>query len=281
MKKNGRAFHFNCFKIAPRLPLATVASYFGLNTPLPWENHLVLKGSRLETILKYQNTSKQVYLFDFGCLTFVNFDAQEIRVFLDYLRSITGKVDNNLFASFHEGHTLYIGEKKLCKLWKDAEEAVAYDESILSIVAMILAKSVALSKIEKDVAELLDQAEGLLLSLQKGKLPPGARKFSKVIGSMLRFQYDTIYSVKIFDRPASIDCRVWSRDIYDSLAGYYELYDRFDIVNSKMDDLKTITSSYSMLTHNHNERRLLLFEIFLLALFPLFHIADILRSLLP
>ena len=60
------------------------------------------------------------------------------------------------------------------------------------------------------------------------------------------------------------------------LTDQYAVVPDFEIIESKINDLKNIVSSYYSLSYNSNERRLLLFEIFLLALFPASHLLGLL-----
>lgn len=262
---------FSCFKIAPRLPLEKIASFFEIRMPQSWNEFLLLTEKHLGEILKSAASFQQVFLFEFGSITFVNFTTEEVSVFLEYLESITGSIQSGFFSKFRESHTLEI-DKGSCRLWNNSKEEIVYDDSIIPIISSILAKSAALGKIEADVDWILDEAEKFINNLQKGRLSMKKRKYAAVLTKILRFEYDIINSVRIFDRPSYADNHLHSRDIFDSLAGYYELHDRFDIVESKMDDLRRITSAYSGLSRSRQEKRLLAFEVFLLALFPLSHL---------
>lgn len=79
------SINFSCYLIAPKLPLNKLVEFFKMHRHLSWEEYIVLKGMHLEPILKYATEHKQVYLFEFGCVTFVNFSHAEIHVFIDYL----------------------------------------------------------------------------------------------------------------------------------------------------------------------------------------------------
>ena len=264
-----KTVHFNCFKVASRISLSAVASVFQITPPQSWEKYLLLKGRHLDMVLKGKATSKEAYIFDFGCITFVNFNQDETRVFLEYMESITGGIDYGLFGRFHESHTIRIDSSGGFKLWKDSPHSIAFGSGVIPIISVVLAKSTALYRIETQTAALLDEAEKFIHYLQKGKLRANTRSYISTIARILRFEYDSINSIRIFDRSLNIDGSIRYRDMYDSLAEFYELHERFDILKSKVGDLRNIISAYSTLSYNHHQRRLFMFEVLLLALFPL------------
>lgn len=267
-----KTIHLNSFKIFTKLPLNKIAAFFKMLRPLSWKEYIVLKGQHLEMILKHSIEGKQVYLFEFGCITFVNLDSDEIRIFLEYIESIIGKLDYMSFAKFYERHLLYMENDEACRLWKEDDRIFLYQESILPIVANILAKSTALSKIEGEVNVLLDDAENFIKKLQIGQLYLNSKEFQEINTKILRFQYDIINTIRILDRTSSGNSNRLSMEISDALSTYYELQDRVDIIQSKIDDLQRVMKSYSTLSFKQNENRLYWFEIFLLVLFPLSHI---------
>ncbi len=278
-----RTIHFNCYKISARLPLQKIAAYLEMSFPISWKDYIVIRGKHLDMILKYRTTSKQVYLFEFGCATFVNFESDEIRAFLEYLESLTGILDSEYFAKYYETHSIKVYDNGECRLWKGNAEFVEYNTYIIPIVCTVLSRSVALSKIEADADQLLDESEGIITLLQKGKLRASTKKLSSITAKMLRFEYDSVKNIKVLERSNLISRSIEARSIYDILAGYFELSERFEKIRNKCDELRRIVKSYSSLSYKNAENKLLLFETFLLFLFPLFreirHLLDFLSSI--
>jgi len=60
---------------------------------------------------------------------------------------------------------------------------------------------------------------------------------------------------------------------------YFEMNDRYKILQSKINDLQEITELYTSLSQNQTEHRLVMFESLLLLLFPLFYIIESLLKL--
>lgn len=264
---------FSNFKIAPRLPLGKIAELFKIQRTLAWREYIILNAEHIETILKYKADLKQVYLFEFGCITFVNFNEDEVRSFIRFLELITDKIDYMLFSKLREGHTVELYEDGMCKLWKSSTNKVPYKDYIIPIVSIVLAKSTELYNIELDISKLLDEGEGFIFHLQRGHLHLNTKKLRSVSSSIFRFEFDSVNSIRIFDRSIYERENILSREVYDLVAAYYELSDRFKVVQGKISDLQGILSAYSGLSYNTAENRLFIFEAFLLALFPLSHLA--------
>lgn len=263
-----KTLHFNSFKIASTFPLDRISHFFRLQRPLSWRDHLLLEDSQLELALKYHTTGKKVYIFQFGCITFINFNEGETRNFLNFFESIAGKISYDMFARFHEYHTFGIYDDGSCMLWENGP-VVPYHAEIISVMATILAKSAALYKVETDISSLLDKIEIFIHYLNKGKLYANSKTFAAITSKLLRFEYDSINNIRIFDRASATEQNLMLRNTYDKLSVYYELNDRFDIIENKVKDLLHITAAYSNLSNKHLENRQNLFVAILLALFPL------------
>lgn len=258
---------FNAYKVATRLPLIQIASFFNLK-PEGWRQYIKLNKSVIEKILKY-SSEKIVYLYKYGCITFVGFNQDEIHVFLEYLRNSFIESDNKLITLYNESHTIYISEDGYIKLWSESEEKFKYNEIIIDITANILAKSTELNKIEAELSTVLDEADVFIGYLKRGRLRANTKKVISTIAECTRFKYNTLESVRLLDRPPEFDNTIRARKIFDMFSEYYELTERYDILSNRISVLDSITEEYFSLRSNQSERRLILFEVFLLLLFPL------------
>jgi uncharacterized Rmd1/YagE family protein len=261
---------FNCFKIASRLPLDRVASHFEIRRSPSWQNFIVLESGRLDRVFKYSDPQKKVYLFDFGCIVFINFDVESMKHFIGYLNSITGNIDYSFFTRYSDSHIIEIMHEGTCSLWQGSGYTIKYFDGVITAVSLALARSTALMHIENRLASMLDESERFIEFLQKGRLRAKSHKFAKVAARVLSFEYETINNIRIFDRFVPVSERpTAAKEAYKIMEEYYELLERFEIMESKIEDLKGIVKRYHYLSHNTIESRLLIFEIFLLALFPL------------
>jgi len=171
---------------------------------------------------------------------------------------------------------------------------IEYEPFYSELVAMIIAKSTALERIEFSLEPILDKLDSIIERLEKGKLHIGekelaenivnymqkaklrinTKKFVSSISHMARFQYNAIKSFSIFERNYTLNRNTNSKSFYSILCHYYEIDDRNSILESKIDQINRLISSHTTLSYNREEIRLLLFECVLLAMFSLPHLVD-------
>lgn len=261
---------FNTFKSATKMSLVQIASYFNIKQEAGWREFLKIESDVLEKIFMYESGNKFVYLFRYGCITFVNFKQHEIQYFFEYLSKIYVEIDNKLFSKFSETHIMTIKDG-LVKLWENSDKRYQYNELLVDIAATVLAKSTELHKIETELNKVLDDAEQLINYLKIGRLRANSRKVISIIAKCTRFKFRSIESVRLLDRPPEFDKTIETRKIFDYVSNFFELNDRYSAILSRTDVLDSITEEYFNFKHNQSERRLLVFEILLLAIFPFMH----------
>lgn len=261
---------YNTFKASSKFPLIQLASYFNIKLE-GWKEYIKIDDKILEKVFRYESAYKSVYIYRYGCITFVNFKQYEIQFFLEYLSKIYIELDNKLLSRFSETHIMTV-EDGLVSIWEDSEIVYPYNEILVDIAATVLAKSVELNKIETELNHVLDESENLINYLNVGRLRANTKKVISIIGQCTRFKYRTIESVRLLDRPPEFDKSIETRKILSDISNIYELDDRYLDVVSRTDVLDSITEEYFNFKHNQSERRLLMFEILLLAIFPLMSI---------
>jgi len=271
--------YFICYKVAPSLPLEKIAAFLKTQMTFSWKEYIVLKDKQLDIILKTDSEDKSVYLFKYGCISFVNFSNNEIYDFLKYIELIIGNIDYSLFYKYHESHSLEIEDDLCCSLTGNVNRKIEYTDDINHIIAIVLAKSVEMFSFDAKLSELLGDAEKFIVFLQKGRLKWYRKKSCLIISKILRFQFDSINSVRVLDRPMLAEQSIKGKETYDSLMEYFEMNDRYKILQSKINDLQEITELYTSLSQNQTEHRLVMFESLLLLMFPLFYIIESLLKL--
>lgn len=255
-------------KIGPAIPLEKPAAFFRMQRSSTWKEYLALDASCLEPVLKHPCRDERAYLYEFGCVTMVNFKEEDIQTFLEFIAGMMDAIDYSMIARFAESHRFTIGEDSRFLPWPDCPRSYAYEEQAIPVIALVLAKSAALNKIEADVSENLDESGTYIDYLKQGRLRINKKGLSVMISKFLKFEYESISSIRIFDRSATGSHNMNSRELHDSLADYYELNDRFDVLQSKISSLRSTMKAYNSLSYRQSENRLYLFEIFLLGLFP-------------
>lgn len=264
---------FNTFKVANKLPLVQIASYFNYKKDtVNWREYIKISSDEIEKIFKYGSRNKSVYLYKYGCITFVNFKYHEIQYFFEYLTRLYIELNNTLITKFSETHVMTVNKNKLVNIWEDSEEQYLISEALVDIVATVLAKSVELNKIEIELNNVLDESEQLIDYLNKGRLRANSQKVISIIAKCTRFKYRSIESVRLLDRPPEFNMSMELRKIFDDVSNFYELNDRYITILSRTDVLDSITKEYFEYKSSQAETRLLMFEILLLAMFPLMYL---------
>jgi uncharacterized Rmd1/YagE family protein len=259
---------FSTYKVASKLPLIKISSFFNIKQEEGWKEYIKIDGNTIENILKYISLRKTVLIYKYGCITFIDFNQNEIYVFLEYLKKIFVDLDFKLLSQFNDTHTIYLSPDENVSLWEDSEQKFHYHNKINDIVASALAKSNELYKIETELSDVLDEAGKLISYLNKGYLRANTKKVISIIAKCIRFKYRSIESVKLLDKPSEFNTTIESRQTFDVMNEFFELNDRYTILSDRIGILDSITGEYFNFRSKQAEKRLLLFEILLLSLFP-------------
>lgn len=263
---------FSTYKVAAKLPLVKISSFFNVKQDAGWKEYIKIDVPEIENILNYSSPNKAVFIYKYGCITFMNFNQNEIYTFLEYLKKIFVELDNKLFSQFNDTHTIYLSSDNKIVLWDDSEEQFHYHNKIDDIVASVLAKSTELYKIETELSDVLDSSGELISYLNKGHLRANTKKVISIIAKCIRFKYRSIESIRILDKPSEFNRTIEARQTFDKMSEFFELNDRYTILSDRMNILDSITGEYFNYRSKQAEKRLLLFEILLLSIFPLLQI---------
>ncbi|MPM62375.1 hypothetical protein SDC9_109246 [bioreactor metagenome] len=247
------------------MDLTQIATHFGINRKYKWEEALRLRGEQLQGIVTAPE-GKMVYIFHFGSAVFINFAHHEIVDFINYLT----KVDANLKADnsfrYTDDYQLEVNLNEPSALNNDFMVTDKHDDYQFEIVATVLAKSVSLEMIEFEVGRLLDEIEIVVNHLYYGRLGVSDEKLAKMSASFLTFKLDTISYIMLLDKPDITWVNEEASLLYDELSTLFELDDRFEKVEQKMETLKDITEVFSGLAHAKRGNRLEWAVIILIAI---------------
>jgi uncharacterized Rmd1/YagE family protein len=254
---------FRAVAVSRELNLTTIASQFGIERPFSWEDTLALSESRLEGILP-QPAGKGVYLFSFGTLVFVNCADSDIMDVIAYLK----KLDRNL-AEFTRVE--YVDDYKLTV--SGDEPSVTYDELIApemrdyyrELVAVILAKSTAMERIEDEISRLFDDAEQFITQLKRGTLSISDERLARLSGRILSYRYSSISYIMILEKPDVVWRIQEAQELYSDLERLFELPDRYEKISHKTQTLLDMTQVFADLYHAKRGTRLEVAVILLIA----------------
>lgn len=239
---------FKAVVLSNELNLNNIATHFGMNRKLKWEDSLVLREAELKGIIK-DLENKRVRLFHFGSVIFINFAHHEMTDVINYLRNL----DKSIVSS---DPFKYIDDYKI-EISPEAEPTVKNDYMLIQeeeeyhreIVSTILAKSVALDRIENHIDSLLDDVEVTVEQLHKGNLVVSDEKLAKISAKILGFKLNTISYIMLLDKPEVTWDNQAASDLYAELGMIFELDDRREIVHHKTQILMDITEVFSGLAH--------------------------------
>lgn len=272
-----KRIHVRSQKICPSIPLDRLAAFFGSGWTSAWREHYTVTPEYLETVLKKPCPGRMVYVFSFGSISFVNLEDEDIQVFLGFMRGMVEEIDYGMAAEFAESIVLQVdGESRFQPVPGDGRSFL-WSEPAAHIIALILAKSSALGKIEEAVGNNLDESGAYIDYLGRGRLRMRKKGLTVMISKFLKFELESIRAVHIFDRIAA-EGSLENRGLYDIMAEHYELNDRFQALQSKVGSLRATMRAYNSLSYRKSENRLYWFEVFLLGLFPA---VSILRLFFP
>ncbi|MDF2634970.1 MAG: hypothetical protein K0R78_1844 [Pelosinus sp.] len=256
---------FKAVVLGNEINLNKISQHFGSNRKLKWEEYLVLKGTELQGIVR-EIERKRVYLFHFGSIVFLNFQHHEIMDVVTYLKTIEISInDTNTFR--------YVDEYKI-ESNLESEFAINNDYMVIKqqeeyhfdIVSTVLAKSVALEKIESDISRVLDEIEDVVNNLHQGELAVSDEKLAKMSASILGFKLSTISYVMLLDKPAITWNNESAGELFNELTILFELTDRYEKLRHKIDTLMDITEVFSGLAHAKRGTRLEWAVIILIAI---------------
>ena len=115
---------------------------------------------------------------------------------------------------------------------------------------MIIAKSVALERIEEKLGKILDDLEFKIDSLEKGRLGIGNRELARTTSRIVRHEYNTIAYVMILDKPDITWTNSEAAAFYEGMSEFFELNDRYEVIRSKTEILRNIIEGLSSISHS-------------------------------
>jgi uncharacterized Rmd1/YagE family protein len=140
----------------------------------------------------------------------------------------------------------------------------------LLVVADALAKSVALSRDEREVSAVFDTIEPFARHLaEKGRTPGGRRSLLKHIGNGLLVQHRVSGRVAVAEKPDVLWDRPDLERLYARLEDEYELKERLDALNRKLAVIAETAEALADIIHTERSLRLELI-IVLLIVFEIF-----------
>jgi uncharacterized Rmd1/YagE family protein len=257
MERNDKmqSYEFKSYYISNEIDLNKLASHFGINKKFKWEEPFILNENLLKGIIPHPD-GKLVYIFYFGSIISINLTFHEINDIVNYLKNIDKNLKNNPTPTYTEDFNLEVKENAEFVLTFTSIIVNKLKKYYLDIISSILAKSVALRKIEDDIDVLLDEIENVIVFLDKGHLSLSDEKLAKMSGKILKFKYNTISYIMLLEKPEIAWENEEAEQLFINLSDLFELKDRYEKIRHKTEVLLDITEVFTGLSHAKRGTRL-------------------------
>ncbi|OAS22064.1 RMD1 family protein [Paenibacillus oryzisoli] len=243
---------FKALAITNEIDLNKIATYCGSPKKYTWEQPLMLKGEILSKILHKEIIGiQQVLVFSFGSVVFVNHvNKGEITNFLKFLQTFEPEIDLHNSEKYTENYRLHIEQIDNMELTDKYVVVAEFESYYPELISTVLAKSVALEKIEEQLGKIHDSLETMIDRLEKGKLRVGNKELARTTAQIVRHEYNTLAYIMILDKPDLTWSNSSAGHFYDEMIEFFELNDRYTILKSKTDILYHILEGFSNISHS-------------------------------
>ncbi len=246
---------FKAAVLSTEINLSKIAKHFGIERKFKWEDFLVLRDKALQGIV-LEPENKMVYIFHFGSMVFVNMQHHEMTDMVNYIKRIDAELNITNLFKYVDDYKLEISPDEPMSINNDYMVINQQSDYHLEIIAVILAKSVALEKIEIEMDLLLDDVEDVVDYLNQGKLAVSDEQLAKMSGNILGFKFNTISYIMLLDKPAITWVNDEASSLFSELSSLFELNDRYEKIRHKTEILMDITEVFSGLAHAKRGTRL-------------------------
>lgn len=247
---------FKAVAVSRELNLTSIASQFGIERPLSWEDTLVLTEKHLAGLLP-KPEGKGVFAFSFGTLVFVNCANTDVMDFINYVKKLDKNVAEFKTIDYSDDYRLIIdGSAEEVEVTNEEITVPAAEAFYPEVIAVALAKSTALERVEDEISKLFDDVETFINQLKKGSLNISDERLAVLSGRILSYRYSSISYIMILDRPNIVWRNAEAASVYGDLERMFELPDRYEKINHKSETLLDITQVFADLYHSKRGTRL-------------------------
>lgn len=257
-------FTFKAFAFGGELDLNRLAVKLGITRKYRWEEPMTL--NPVTFVLATGNDTERVYLYYFGGVVFLNCSADIIARFLDSIPQYSDSLKRQIQLPYREEYRLEIDPKREPAIANDCAVMPRYNLAFLDIICFVIAKSVALERIEERIDVVFDEVEGLIANLGKGRLELPDRDMARLASSILSFKFTSIAHIMVLDKPDITWNNPEADRLYTTMASLFELNQRYLEIKHKSETLLDMTDVFSGLSHARRSARLEWIIIVLIAI---------------
>lgn len=254
---------FTAFALDNEIELNRLASRLNITRKYRWEEPMRLNPVTLSPAREHEPL--QVYLYSFGGMVFINAAEDIIARFIDGLEKHLDTLKGHGRLPYREEYRLEIRPDVKPDIGNDAAVIPEFSLVIQEIICLVLAQSVALERIEEKTDAVLDEVEGLIARLNRGKLEIPDRDLARLASAVLGFKYTSVAQIMVLDKPDITWDNAEAESFYLTISGLFELKPRYQEIRHKSETLLNVTDVFSNLSHAQRAARLEWIIIILIA----------------
>lgn len=219
-----------------------------------FQNKSQLKVLLKEPLIISAGQQKWIVILRYGVIVFWNMIPKEEK---EWLRTIQPFVLDR-FEKPLEDVLMVTKSSRLEGSYKDRIYLKSIEPQKIAIVSLILGRSLALERYERDASKTLIEFDSVMKSFgEKGRTSLSTKALLKKVGFAMNLQHLTVSQMALLDKPDS----TWENHqldaLYDDLSTDYELEDRYDVLSEK---LKLIFHNVEFILGFIDARRSLMLE---------------------
>lgn len=257
-------YTFSAYTVSATCDLQMIALSSGFSKKGSKDEPLVLDPASCMPI--HTASGRSVSIYAFGSVVFVNCDDQTVKQFLAWLISILGTTEDSTNASTRETYRLNVRSDAEEDVANEGVTVTALNEHSIPIVSYVLAKSVALERLEAQVNEVFRDVGGLVGRLGQGFLELSDTNLAKLAAAVMSFKFTSIDQIMILDKPDVTWDNLHAERLYLKLSNMFELQGRYHAIRQRAETLLDVTGVLSNLSHARRSARLEWIIIVLIAL---------------
>ncbi len=268
-------YDFTAYALPGELDLNRVAAGLGIPRKYRWEEPMMLCPEDMTLLSAERSETRQVYLYYFGGVVFINCPEDVTKSFFSKAARISDEFMDHRTIRFRDNYSLEIIADGKPVITDDYAVMREYDPAFIDIICFVIAKSVALERIEEKVDLVLDEMEGFIGLLGRGKLGLPDKRLARLASTILDFKYRSIAHIMVLDKPDVTWDNPEADRLYLTMANIFELNQRYSEIRHKSETLMDITGVFSSLSHARRAARLELAIIILILIEIIIYVIEI------
>lgn len=242
---------FNAFAITHEIDLNKIAVECSIRKKYTWEEPLLLQDEVLKKIMcEEPEKDERIFVFSFGSIVFINSPPKHYEIFMRYLKTIKPDFNYGRYEMFQEDYMLHLAEGEEIEFTDRYVQIPRMELFYPELISIVIAKSVAMERIEEQLGKILDSLETKIDNLEKGKLNIGNKELAKMTSRVVRHEYNSIAYIMILDKPDITWINSEAADFYEKMSEFFELNDRYEVIKSKTEILKSIIDGLGSISHS-------------------------------